>query len=42
MMRLRTRFLDLDNDADCQLLKRIIYQEDKPFSELLRVAAREG
>ncbi|CCI18078.1 hypothetical protein MICAF_3480012 [Microcystis aeruginosa PCC 9807] len=26
----------LDNDADCQLLKRIIYQEDQPFLESLK------
>jgi hypothetical protein len=30
------KVFDLDNDADCQLLKRIIYQEDKPFLESLK------
>ena len=31
------KVFDLDNDADCQLLKRIIYQEDKPFLESLKL-----
>ncbi len=31
------KIFDLDNDADCQLLKRIIYQEDKPFLESLKL-----
>ncbi|MFM7877507.1 MAG: formylglycine-generating enzyme family protein, partial [Microcystis panniformis] len=30
------KVFDLDNDADCQLLKRIIYQEDQPFLESLK------
>ena len=31
------KVFDLDNDADCQLLKRIVYQEDKPFLESLKL-----
>ncbi|WP_375327785.1 GUN4 domain-containing protein [Microcystis sp. BLCC-F210] len=31
------KVFDLDNDADCQLLKRIIYQEDQPFLESLKL-----
>ncbi len=31
------KVFDMDNDGDCQLLKRIVYQEDKPFLESLKL-----
>ena len=31
------KVFDVDNDEDCQVLKRIIYQEDKPFLESLKL-----
>ncbi|MBR8828751.1 MAG: formylglycine-generating enzyme family protein [Gomphosphaeria aponina SAG 52.96 = DSM 107014] len=30
------KVFDLDNDEDCQLLKRIFYQEDKPFLDSVK------
>ena len=31
------KVFDVENDEDCQVLKRIIYQEDKPFLESLKL-----
>jgi len=31
------KVFDVENDQDCQVLKRIIYQEDKPFLESLKL-----
>ena len=37
------KLFDVNNDEDCQLLKRIIYQEDKPlFQSLQEVLAKVG
>jgi hypothetical protein len=35
------KVFDLDNDVDCQLLKRIIYQEDKLFLESLKLLSEK-